>query len=272
METRGRWRQYIMGGGMIFLCLILTCAALGFTESADVNALDDALKRIGSADSLTIRIRITLTQNSLDRLRADVIFQVDQERAYFHASLVDDTGKTRNVEIASSEGMRIIRDGDAFYSMQNDLEDGTLRSLINPETLTVDQLRKSLKALIGSAIDKLTITNDGLSLHLTKGEIPFFLGLAVGFADGYEIKEEEAGGFVLPLGYGLYIDHIDLNIPVEDGSIGDIQAEAALGGRSRDGASLITSIVVDCSFSDIDSTTPETVDTTGIELRPLEQK
>ena len=257
---------------VITLCLILCRAAAGATENADVKSLNDAMERIGSADSLTIQMHLTLTQNEIDKLSGDVICQVDKEKEYLHATLTDDAGRSRDVEIASMDGERILRDGDDYYTMPEDWEQRTENSFIIPETISVDQLRKNLKKLIGSAIDKLAITDAGLSLHLTKNDIPFSLGLAVGFADGYEVKGDGSDEFQLSLGYGLYIDHIDLDIPLVNGDVGEIQMEIALGGRSRDGESLDTSITMDCSFSDIGSTTPATIDTTGIELKPLEQK
>lgn len=264
-------RQYkrIGSGIVLCLCFFLNFMVSGYAESAEIKALNDAAERIGSADSLTIRMRLVFSQNGVEKLSGDVICQVDKEREYLHATLADEHGKTRDAEIASSDGRQIIRDGDDYYAMPEDWEKGA-ESFAIPEPMTVDQLRADLKGLIGAASDKLTVTDTGLSLHLTKEELPFFLGLAIGFADGYVIQGDDAEGFSLPLGYGLYIDHIDLDIPVKDGDIGDVRMEIALGGRSKEGTDLLTNLSVDCSFSDINSTTPAIIDTTGVELKTLD--
>ena len=230
-------------------------------------------------------------------MTGDAVCQFDDGSAYVGATIAGTNMDMRDMEMSTAHGTCVIRVHDDLYAMPVDEAAEGADTATTPDATGVNQLRNALRALLGAAAEKMTVTDAGLSLHITKYEVPFRLSFAVGLFDGYVLTEGEErarwperlaaptmlhgtragraarrtddGGFTLPLGYGLYIDHMDLTIPMENEAMGGATLEIALCGKSAEGDALVTILNADCRFSHRNTTVPATVDTTGVAFRPL---
>lgn len=280
------------------LLLAFSCTA-SFSAGADDEALNAALAQIVSAESLTVDLHIVIRQNGAERMRGDINCQAGKESEYVRMLITGADMSARDVEMSTGDGTRMIRVGDDFFSMPVNEGEPAANDLAALAILNVDQLRGALKELFGSVAEKMTVSDAGLCFHITENEVPSFLNFMVGFADGYVLEEGEEGDrwpaslaasiishgtrkasaekevsdcrFFLPLGYGLNIDHMDLEIPMAHGAVDSLTLEIALEGKSADGDALHTALVLSCRFSDVNMTVPATVDATGVAFAPLER-
>lgn len=278
----------------MLLFLLLGCLIMGGAETAE-EAFDAALQRTGSARSGTAAIRITLRQNGEEKLSGDILCQMAQGKAYLSAGITGMNSLKRDMEVSINGRFCVIRDGNTYYALLVGEQGKAMPEAPAPELLTASGLRRLLRKLLGGAVEKMTVTEMGLSLHVPGREMPFMLGVLLGLSDGYVLTDAPAGGhwpkslapsgvlhgvrqggagteaarggpFKLALGYALQVDHVDLDMEVTDGRIGTVIIRIALGSRTSQEEPLLTELDVEVRLMDFDRTEPGMVDVWGVEM------
>lgn len=289
------------------LCLSLG-GVVGLAEDTQSSVLDGVLESMSAAESMTIDAQFAIRQNGEDKITGDVLFQAGQETQYASATVTHLDGETRDMEMSVSDGTQVIRMGDEYYSVpvdekdEDDAEENDAKepaketTAIEPNT-TAAYMSTVMDQLFGSVTDSMTVSETGLALHLAGDEVPAIVNLAVSMmghsmpgdigADavtsstsrailhgtkGATAEEpEEVTKERMSLGTNLYIDRIDLDVAVEGDTITGIQCSIVLMGKDADGEVLETELAAVVRILDVNATTPNTVDLTGVEMKPVER-
>ncbi|MDL2319131.1 hypothetical protein LJC74_08700 [Eubacteriales bacterium OttesenSCG-928-A19] len=295
------------GQKMVAIGLTLCFAmggAIGLAEdTAGTTALEAAMESMASAESMTIDAQFAIRQNGEDYMTGDMLYQYDSESRYSSSAITDADGETHEMEMSGSGDTCVLRSGDDFYSMSVDEMEKRRKDTEAPasedadeaaESATGDYLRTVMEQLFGSVYDQMTISDTGLSLHLAGDEVPAILNLAVSMHS--DLMEADLSTYATTsrpvvlhgtrgeqnmvevedvktrpsLGSGLHIDRIDLDVAIEGETISGVQCSIVLVGQDADGAPLETELAAVIRILDVNTTEPATVDTDGVEMKPIE--
>lgn len=313
MTSKRNYGMKILALGLS-LCLMLG-GAIGLAEDTQSTVFEGALDNMADAQSITIDAQFAIRQNGEDMVTGDILFQSGQESMYTSTSVTHMDGQTRDMEMSLADGMQTIRVGDDFYTMPVDEKDDTVTEDVVADATADDVVKETNAAgktsadymqtvmdqLFGTVSDNMTISDTGLSLHLSGDDVPAILNLAVSMMSNPitldipveaivpEAEETEAISAILhgtrkeaatedaakhqaSLGHNLYIDRVDLDVAIENNTISGIQCSIIIVGKDADGAVLETEFAAVVRIIDVNETNPATVDLTGVELKPLEHE
>lgn len=298
MKTRGYGRKAAILG--LILCLAMGGAA-GIAEDArstsnavleGMGASDTILdigERMADADSMTIDAQIAVRQNGEDFVTGTALYQFAGDDQYMRAEIAHASGEAAEMEQSTADGTRVMRKGDDYYSMPigdeaDEDDDDLITSRISLPEDTAGYMGTVLGQLFGVVTEKMTVTEDGIGLHLAGEEVPAILNLVLSMADGHTaeapartilhgtrgVAAEPKADDTLSLGSSLRIDRIDLDVAMEGDYVSGIQCSIVLTGVDAEGATVETELASVIRISDVNATTPDVVDTTGVEMTPIE--
>lgn len=289
MNRRGFSAKAMVLGLTLCLALGGVASAMAEETTASTASFEAIAEKMADADSMTLDAQIAIRQNGEDVITGDVLCQLAEDSQYTSATITRVGGETADMEQSISGGTRTVRMGDDFYSMPDDGED----MLDDAEDMTESErgmmpedtsayLNTVIEQLFGSMTQKMTVTDDGISLHVSGDEVPAILNLAMSMMDGYQVTDDaqtllygtrgeaaEATPEHLSLGTNLRIASIDLDVAMADDFLSGIQFSIVISGVDADGAAIETELAAVVRVTDVNATTPAAVDVTGVDMQPV---
>lgn len=127
-------------------------------------------------------------------ITGDVLFQYAENSQYSLATVTHVDGETREMEQSTADGTSVMRVDDEYYVVSGEMDEdddydwkgrggrtGDV-SLSMPED-TAGYMSTVMEQLFGEVTEKMTVTDDGFSLHLAGDEVPAILNLALSMTD-----------------------------------------------------------------------------------------
>lgn len=284
MANKRRNGQKAVALGLL-LCLALGGAA-GLAEDMQQTALESAMERLTQAESMTVDAQVVVRQNGEDLITGEALCQTGADGQYASATITRVGGETKDMEMSVAGGTRVVRMGDDFYSMPMEVEaedevSGEADAFALSER-TMGYASTVMTQLFGTVTEKMTVTTDGISLHLAGEEVPAILNLAVSLTDSLPTQTESSILYgtrgeaaqsdapeALSLGSSLRIDRIDMDVAMEGELISGIQFTIVLAGEDAEGEAMETELAAVIRIYDVDATQPATVDMTGVDMKPF---
>lgn len=303
--SNGRYGKKAAAWGLT-LCLALGSAA-GFAESTvptDASMLEgmgistsieDLGKQLAEVESMTVNAQAAIRQNGEDKVTATALYQFNGDRNYASGTITHANGDTVEMELSTADGTHIARVDDEYFSVPVDADEEAEIIDVTYEGMALSEdtsayLGTVLNQLFGEVTEKMTITEDGLALHLKGDEVPAILNLALSLADGFTGIEDTAQTHTimygkrgeaaqsaedvdepLSLGSKLRIASIDLDVATDGEYITGVQFSILLTGIDAEGETVETEFVAVLRMSDINATEPAVVDIEGVEMAALER-
>lgn len=289
MTTKQGYGQKIAAVALI-LCLALG-GAVGYAEDAQTDALEGVMTQMAEAESMTIDAQFAVRQNGEDKITGDVLFQSAGESQYASAVVTHADGETRDMEMSQADETRVIRMGDEFYSVpvtEIEKDSDTAAEVEPDETAEFSNiyLETVVDQLFGTVTENMTVTEEGISLHLAGDEVPAILNLGLSMMDGFTdvstatperailhgtrgAAAEAEPDAPMTLGGKVRIDRIDVDISTDGEMINGIQCSIVLTGEDAEGAALETEFAAVIRIYDVNATEPAAVDITGVEMTPV---
>lgn len=255
---------------------VLVVGGVGAVALANGNAYENykaAAFKTMEVENMTTESSYTIRQDGQSIITGSTHSQSSGE-SHYSSSKIDVNGETMELETASDSSTMITRINDQ-YSSYNELLDEDYYEDREDRSPNKEKLANTvIDLLMGDTKSHFTGSGDQVSLNLEGAQIPELVNLAVSamveerMDEKVQIPEGEFDALHaaiknMPITQDASISRIGLEGTMKDGYLGDNTMTIVLTGKDSSGATHELEIVITSSISEIGSTTPATIDTTG---------
>lgn len=209
--------------------------------------------------------------------------QTDKGSSYYSINHFVVDGKTHISESSSNSRQMISRVNDEYYSYGIDPEDAeemeSYSEAFDENSSTVKFAELVVDTLVGDIKNQFVKDGDTITLNLESAQIPELarLGISAVFeniklgAENQNLDETSSAMFErIPVLETINVESIDFKGTLENGILADIVSNVVITGTDAQGAFHEVEISLTVKETDIGTTVPKTIDTTGKDVTTMD--
>lgn len=268
------FKKMAIAGALIGVLTVGGVSTVAFaTGNAYQNYKSAALQTV-EAQNMTVTADITVRQDGKVIMSGNTTSQIDG-RSQYSSSQIQTDGTTTDVESSTANGTTITRIGDQYTSANHtnrddDWNDG---KSLSASSSTMKLMEMVTDLLVGDVKTHFTGSGNTVSVNLEGAQIPELLNVAASAMveqsankPGRTSGEYDLFGDVfenLPITQNVQIKRISLEGELQDGYAADNVITIVITGADSSGTTHEIELICKADISNIGSTTPDTIDTTG---------
>lgn len=277
---RKHFRNLALTGLLIGSMVIGGVSSMALANGSAYQNYKNAAMQTIKEQNMTVNADLTVRQDGQIILTGNTLLQMNGDSLYSN-SRMQANGEVTDIETSVAQGTAIVRAGGQ-YSLVNfsSKEENELMNL-SPNSMKLMEMVADL--LVGDVKTHFTGDSNTVSVSLEGAQIPELLNVAAAAMAEHSTDLSNRANKVsdnthelfgntlkdLPIMENVQIKSIRLNAILQNGYLKSNDATIILSGTDNSGTIHELEINGSNTISDIGSTTPDTIDTTGISLENI---
>lgn len=261
-------------GALIGVLTVGGVSTLAFANGNAYQNYKSAALQTAEVQNMTVTADIMVRQDGKVIMSGNTTSQID-ERSQYSSSQIQTDGKTTDLESWAASGTTITHIGDQYTSASyanrdDDWNDGK-RFSASSSSMKLMEMVTDL--LVGDVKTHFTGSGNTISVNLEGAQIPELLNVAASAMveqsankPGRTSGEYDLFGDVfenLPITKNVQVKRISLDGELQDGYATNNVITIVISGADSNGTTHEIELICKADISNIGSTAPDTIDTTG---------
>lgn len=277
---RKHFRNLALTGLLIGSMVIGGVGSMALANGSAYQNYKNAAMQTIKEQNMTVNADLTVRQDGQIILTGNTLLQMNGDSLYSNCRM-QANGEVTDIETSVAQGTAIVRAGGQ-YSLVNfsSKEENELMNL-SPNSMKLMEMVADL--LVGDVKTHFTGDSNTVSVSLEGAQIPELLNVAAAAMAEHSTDLSNRASKVsdnthelfgntlkdLPIMETVQIKSIRLNAILQNGYLQNNDVTIILSGTDNSGTTHELEINGSNTISDIGSTTPDTIDTTGISLENI---
>lgn len=277
---RKHFRNLALTGLLIGSMVIGGVGSMALANGSAYQNYKNAAMQTIKEQNMTVNADLTVRQDGQIILTGNTLLQMNGDSLYSNCRM-QANGEVTDIETSVAQGTAIVRAGGQ-YSLVNfsSKEENELMNL-SPNSMKLMEMVADL--LVGDVKTHFTGDSNTVSVSLEGAQIPELLNVAAAAMAEHSTDLSNRANKVsdnthelfgntlkdLPIMETVQIKSIRLNAILQNGYLQNNDVTIILSGTDNSGTTHELEINGSNTISDIGSTTPDTIDTTGISLENI---
>jgi len=268
------FKKIATAGALIGVLTVSGVSTVAFAAGNAYQNYKSAVLQTVEAQNMTVAADITIKQDSEVIMSGNTNSQIDGRSQYSNSQIQAD-GKTTEVESSTADGTSITRIGDQYTSTSRADKDDDWNDSeqFGTSSSTTKLMEMVTDLLVGDVKAHFTGSGDTISVNLEGAQIPELLNVAASAMveqsanqSGKMSGEDDFSNNAfenLSITQNVQVKRISLEAELKDGYTTNNVITIVLTGTDSSGTGHEIELFCTADISDIGSTTPATIDTTG---------
>jgi len=291
-------KKWIAMGGAIGIgsAMLVTSGFAASASYAGYDTFKGAVKQTKTADSVSGKLQVSISDNGTKVLSLESTFKKNQEKDAASAVVQLNSGsQTHAFNIYHQEDKTIIKSGDSEIYRVMEHQDSRWKKHHGEHAEMAKEFENVVDALVGNIRSNVALENQSngskhVSLHLAGNQIPevvnalgsFIIKKASNHHHGEKSWHLDDNGPFAASDLKLQLPKLTDNIRVEEVNldatintenyIEQKTAEIKIAGKDAVGVEHKLTVELEADFSEWNKTTPDTVDLSGKQVQTIERK
>lgn len=252
------------------LTLVGTVGLIAYAAGNPYESYKSAVVNTIGEDNLTAHAAVQMKQNGKVIASGNAVYEKSAGVQY--ASVVADVAGQNMIQEEYSDGNVKIKSNGSKYTEKSRKEKHDENEQLTPNMIRLAEMTADL--FVGDLKNQFVSNGNTVSVTLTDVQIPEIANVAASaFTEMNAGKNNDNGkndlGDVLlhefPITQNAKIESVAMDADIAKGNLSAQNMTIVVSGQTSDGKDTKVEITVNANVSDIDSTTPQTIDTSSLQ-------
>lgn len=252
------------------LTLVETAGLIAYAAGNPYESYKSAVVNTIGEDNLTAHAAVQMKQNGKVIASGNAVYEKSAGVQY--ASVVADVAGQNMIQEEYSDGNVKIKSNGSKYTEKSRKEKHDENEQLTPNMIRLAEMTADL--FVGDLKNQFVSNGNTVSVTLTDVQIPEIANVAASaFTEMNAGKNNDNGkndlGDVLlhefPITQNAKIESVAMDADIAKGNLSAQNMTIVVSGQTSDGKDTKVEITVNANVSDIDSTTPQTIDTSSLQ-------
>lgn len=252
------------------LTLVGTVGLIAYAAGNPYESYKSAVVNTIGEDNLTAHAAVQMKQNGKVIASGNAVYEKSAGVQY--ASVVADVAGQNMIQEEYSDGNVKIKSDGSKYTEKSRKEKHDENEQLTPNMIRLAEMTADL--FVGDLKNQFVSNGNTVSVTLTDVQIPEIANVAASaFTEMNAGKNNDNGkndlGDVLlhefPITQNAKIESVAMDADIAKGNLSAQNMTIVVSGQTSDGKDTKVEITVNANVSDIDSTTPQTIDTSSLQ-------